>query len=593
MGITRISIRNFRSLQSVDLDAKDLNVFVGQNDEGKSNVLRALDLFFNGERRGGYNFEWTLDYCSATAKRKGKAEEIVITLEIAPPASFKNQQAVRWTKVWRRTGFYAEQLLHADGTKIGHTSKLAPFARSIRYDYVPAIKSGDYFQNLMGKLYDMLEATVEEEVRAASGTFTSTINSNTERILNEIMERLGLATTIELPKNLNLFFRQLEFTSTGATNAFSLNQRGDGIKVRHIPIVLRWLAERANYLSAPGKPKTVTIWGYEEPENNLELRRCFELAREFVETSNHIQTFITTHSPAFYSVFNGTPKEQVGLFHVSKDAASSVTSVKPIGEEDLAELDSAMGVMELLKPHFLAADKELNDLRKSLAGLTDTSRPTIFCEGPSDQKVIQECIALFFPEQKGKVEVRCSTSHGGGHRWVMESLIAWSFSRPTARAVGLFDVDPDAHTSSKEATDKINPVKSGRMAFCVSLSPNSVLIHCIKQKFRIPFAYEELLPEDVWTYAESRGWLEERNDPMGKYKFNQRSITFNDYVLKQLPENHLRRLALFKVKLENKESLAGYICGLKSEEDRKRVLNDLTPSIRECLIRLKVLTEAS
>jgi hypothetical protein len=171
------------------------------------------------------------------------------------------------------------------------------------------------------------------------------------------MERLGLATTIELPKNLNPFFRQLEFTSSGAANAFSLNQRGDGIKVRHIPIVLRWLAERANYLSAPGKPKTVTIWGYEEPENNLELRKCFDLAREFVETSTQIQTFITTHSPAFYSVFNEASKDQATLFHVSKDVTSSVTTVRPIGDEGLAELDSAMGLLELLKPHFRAAEK--------------------------------------------------------------------------------------------------------------------------------------------------------------------------------------------------------------------------------------------
>jgi hypothetical protein len=175
----------------------------------------------------------------------------------------------------------------------------------------------------------------------------------------------------------------------------------------------------------------------------------------------------------------------------------------------------------------------------------------------------------------------------------MESLVAWSFSRPTARAVGLFDADPDAHATSKEATQKINPVKSGRMAFCEKLVPNSVLIHCIKQKFNIPFAYEELLPEDVWSYAEGQGWLEERNDPMGKYKFNQRNITFDEYVLKQLPDAHQRRLALFKVKLENKEALAGYICGLESAVDRKRILNDFAPSIRECLMRLKVLSEVN
>jgi hypothetical protein len=144
---------------------------------------------------------------------------------------------------------------------------VAAFVKAMRFDYVPAIKGKDYFQALMSKLHDMLEATVAEKVHEASGTFTKAINENTKTILEEILARLGLETTIQLPTNLRSLFAQLEFTSVSAEKPFSLNQRGDGIKVRHIPIVLRWLAEQANHLSAPGRPKTVTIWGYEEPEN--------------------------------------------------------------------------------------------------------------------------------------------------------------------------------------------------------------------------------------------------------------------------------------------------------------------------------------
>lgn len=54
MSIETIRIRNFRSLREVLIDAKALTVFVGCNDEGKSNLLRALDLFFNEGRRDGY-----------------------------------------------------------------------------------------------------------------------------------------------------------------------------------------------------------------------------------------------------------------------------------------------------------------------------------------------------------------------------------------------------------------------------------------------------------------------------------------------------------------------------------------------------------
>lgn len=590
MGIAKISIRNFRSLQSIDLVANDLNVFVGQNDEGKSNVLRALDLFFNSERRGGYIFDWGLDYCTATSKKKRKAEEIVITLEIAPPSNFKNQQPVRWTKVWRKEGLHSDKVVHVDGTVVGHTSKLAPFLRTIRYDYVPAIKSGDYFQALMGKLYDMLEATVEEEVRAASGTFTSTINNNTERILQEIEQRLGLATTIELPKNLNLFFRQLEFTSASSANTFSLNQRGDGVKVRHIPIVLRWLADRANYLSAPGKPKAISIWGYEEPENNLELRKCFELAREFVDTSSRIQTFITTHSPAFYSVFNDSEDASVSLFHVTKDTSSSVTEVSPIGDEGLAELDSAMGLLELLEPHFKAAARDLQSLRSRMQELTDNAVPTIFCEGPSDELVLKECLELFHQDLKGKVAIK-STKAGGGHRWVMESCIAWSYSRPKARCVGLFDTDSAAIKSSIEANEKIHKPDSGRMAFVEKVQANTALIQCAQKGFKVPFAYEEVLPPDLWEHAERREWLEPRPGVIGLYGFNQLSITFDEYVKERLQQEHLMRIALSKVKLSKKVKMARYILNRESPAERKRMLNDVNASMTKCLMKLKLIEE--
>ncbi len=46
-----MEIRNFRSIQHliINTNLNDLNVFVGKNDIGKSNILRALNLFFNNE----------------------------------------------------------------------------------------------------------------------------------------------------------------------------------------------------------------------------------------------------------------------------------------------------------------------------------------------------------------------------------------------------------------------------------------------------------------------------------------------------------------------------------------------------------------
>src|SRR4051794_38728830 len=48
MKIRSLNIQNFRSLANVSLNLKDLVAFVGRNDAGKSNVLDALELLFEG-----------------------------------------------------------------------------------------------------------------------------------------------------------------------------------------------------------------------------------------------------------------------------------------------------------------------------------------------------------------------------------------------------------------------------------------------------------------------------------------------------------------------------------------------------------------
>lgn len=582
MSINAVHIRNFRSILSFSERVRDLNIFVGQNDDGKSNLLRALDLFFSHDKNDGYDFDWSHDYCCFAPKRVRKAEEITITLEITPPPSFSNRNPVMWRRIWRRDGFYRESLQPLDGSDVSPRSKIDAFLRAMRFDYVPAIKGNDYFQRLMAKLYDMLEATVEEQIRAASGSFTNTINENTQPILTQIRERLALDTTIQLPPNLRELFAQLEFTSVSGSKPFSLSQRGDGVKVRHIPIVLRWLAEQANHLSAPGRPKAVTVWGYEEPENNLELGRCFGLANDFVQGSSEIQSFVTTHSPAFYSVFRDSDPTKVALFLVTKGDGQSTSTIRPLTGQDLLSLDSSMGLMDLLKPHFKEAQQELGRLRAATRLLIDTSVPTIFCEGPSDKALFEEALRLYFPEHAAAVTVRCSAHHGGGHNWVGESLIAWSFSRPTAKAVGVFDKDSEAKSTKVRTEERINKPDSGKKAFTLSLIPGSELKECFRRRISVPFALEELLPEETWNVAEANGWLEDRTNPLFLYRFERRDITFDDHLKNALPEIHLLRLALKKVQLERKEKLTNYVIALP-ELERRRVLTGLKPTLEECL----------
>lgn len=48
MQITKLTVRNFRSIQSAELSPSAFNVFVGQNNHGKTNLFEAIEWFYNG-----------------------------------------------------------------------------------------------------------------------------------------------------------------------------------------------------------------------------------------------------------------------------------------------------------------------------------------------------------------------------------------------------------------------------------------------------------------------------------------------------------------------------------------------------------------
>jgi hypothetical protein len=352
--------------------------------------------------------------------------------------------------------------------------------------------------------------------------------------------------------------------------------------------VLRWLAEQANVLSAPGKPKTATIWGYEEPENNLELGRCSDLAQQLVDNASSIQVFVTTHSPAFYAVARENDPTIVKLFLVQKQASPPVSEFSPIGAKDLHLLDTSMGFLELLRPHMLESQKVIERLRQRQKELSDTSRPTVYCEGPSDKALIEAALVEFRPDLSSAVSVRCSSANGGGHGWVADMLIAWSYNRPKAHAVGLFDNDAGAKSSRSSVNEK-SKLSGKSKIHSLQLKPHSVLKSCFDAGFIVPFAIEELLPEVVWDYVEENDWLEPRIDPVTLYKFRRQDISFNDYVEAELHSSHQKRIVLKKVGGDSKvkKALCDFVLD-SSTLSRRHLLSDLEPIVNEVLSKLEL-----
>ena len=102
MVIKEIYIENFRSIIKEKITTKNLNVFVGLNDIGKSNLLKALNLFFNSEAELGIQFLFDDNYCNFAPIRPKKAKEIKMILIIEPPQNYSKAEPIVWTKIWRK-----------------------------------------------------------------------------------------------------------------------------------------------------------------------------------------------------------------------------------------------------------------------------------------------------------------------------------------------------------------------------------------------------------------------------------------------------------------------------------------------------------
>ena len=386
--IREIEIRKFRSIKTCvkDLNCTNLNIFVGQNDNGKSNILRALNLFFNGETDIGRPFRFDDDYCYHADSGTGTRREIRIDLIIDPPTHrFKNAKPLRWTKRWKRDGSVPEERVYIEsGKPVPQRDNVSKWLDKLKYRYVPAIKEQDYFNSLMGDLHDVLLEAHTGVMNAQGAGFITGIQNVTQSITTDLDKQIGVPSTIQIPSDFRILFSNLDFGVHEDNITYHLKQRGDGIKVRHIPVILKYMAEQEKNITLSGYVKPDTIWGFEEPENNLELRYAFELASAFKEYSKDIQVFVTTHSPAFYSL--GThDSSSVATFLVCRqpDKCTTVDKINLKQNSDVLNIHETMGLLPIITPYLKEAydaQEKIRELENQIASASIGSRCMVITE---------------------------------------------------------------------------------------------------------------------------------------------------------------------------------------------------------------------
>lgn len=434
--IRQIYIENFRSIQKINIPAEKLSIFVGKNDSGKSNILRALNLFFNGVTNPEKSFDFDEDYNLFAPERAKTAKEIVVRLEFEIPASYHetNGSIIVWEKRWRATGLHQDRywgirvalnrLKREVRTQVDipERSNAHSLLRQIEFEYVPAIKDARYFDELRGRIYSTIAEVATKTFRTSSTAFEDSIGDHLSDLTRGIGKSLGFDTRLALPRDLSHIFQRLDFLS-GSKN-ISLDSRGDGIKTRHIPLILKFMAEKKRLLQVRGTAPYSFIWAYEEPENNLEFASAVELGVELSTFAKDgiAQILLTTHSPVFYDLGEEHPSE-VSCAHVYRDTDDRGTEYSPAG----CSVDEKMGTMALLAHR---VKQLVQDVREQVIAkheaetLASQNRAKILVEGERDRIFLSKCLKVFYPAASSKIDFETKNS-GGGHTYVIDMLNGW------------------------------------------------------------------------------------------------------------------------------------------------------------------------
>ena len=405
MYIEKIEIQYFRSIYRETISGlRALSILSGRNDVGKSNVLKALNLFFNNQTDPGvpfvFNENYNLKRLNEVRKESIKGKQYIqikITF-IRGNRSVKTlPRKFTVTKKWLRNDVLPsivtddlEKQLEAEGKKYNDRNKssLTAYLNKIRYVYVPAIKDEKTFRSILTLLSETIyndKLLGDERVLNSMKTLADR-TAIAARELNEEFEVVtGIKTNLSSPKSVAELYRILDVDTRAGEDIISLDKRGDGIRVRFLPSILYYIAKNS--------PSCMHIWGFEEPENSLEYNLALKMAEDFESTyCRSSMIFITSHSPAFIGL-NNVQTTEVYRCYKNGGMTKIIALQHAQREQQLAE---ELGYIKLQRELFLdykCKKDELDRIKEQTKSITDElkniKKAVLYTEGITDVLILK------------------------------------------------------------------------------------------------------------------------------------------------------------------------------------------------------------
>lgn len=358
MKLVGFSVTNFRSITKAHkLPMADSTILVGQNNEGKSNILHALTismelvrLHATGRTRAiptrlhaRQSYDWERDFPVQLQIKRPKGKSIFrleFELDDSEIAEFKSEvkSSLNGTlpiEVSIGGDYYPEFKVPKKG--IGGSAlskkarKIAHFVGSrIELTYIPAVRTSSAAVNVVEKMLAVELAVLEDDpnyqraLEKISKLQQPILDRISEKITNPLKQFIPQIKNVQVSISQEKRYRALRGSceiSIDDGNPTPLERKGDGVKSLAAISLLRGLGERVG----------TSILALEEPESHLHPSAIHRLREVIEELSRDHQVVITTHCPLF-----------VDRSRVYKNIIISDSKAKPA--KNISEVRNVLGV---------------------------------------------------------------------------------------------------------------------------------------------------------------------------------------------------------------------------------------------------------
>ena len=356
MNLIEFSVTNFRSITKAHkIKLQDFTVLVGKNNEGKSNLLRALNIAMRSIMNNGYQkniqytytseeresyYNWKRDFPIQFQKRRSGLESIfklTFSLNTSELDEFHSKTRIRGNEIIPITiKFGKDNEPKVSIPKKGSASykkqldAITEFIMNrISFNYIPAVRTDSMALNT-------LQSVIENEMNSLRNNdeykqALDKLSKLRRTVLDDIAEKLLTPMKTFLPtlKNIYIDDQSAEWLPLGNFYhrydvnlddgiATSIKNKGDGIKSL---VTLAILKERKQQIGA-------SIIAIEEPESHLHSGAIHSLVKVVNGLSQNNQVIITTHNPLF--VQQNNIHKNVVIDNGTARVAKSVAEVRDI-----------------------------------------------------------------------------------------------------------------------------------------------------------------------------------------------------------------------------------------------------------------------